>query len=73
MNALDELAEWCAKHLGTDSYKVVPESPSYCATAYFTDNDIFYICFDSDGAVRGTGTVDEDDMLDHIRDYEENA
>lgn len=73
MNAFDELAEWCAKHLDADDYKVVPESPSYCATIYLIDNDINYVGFDRDGAVCGMGTLDEDEMLDHIRDYEENA
>lgn len=73
MTAFEELKAWCEKHLDTESYKVVPQSPSYLTTIYFVENDINYICFDEDGAVHGMGTLDDDDMLDHIRDYEENA
>ena len=70
MNAFEELKVWCAKHLGADDYKVVPESRSYSATIYFTDCGIGFICFDRDGDVCGMGALDEDDMLEHINEVE---
>lgn len=70
MSAFEELQNWCAKYLGALDYKVVPESPSYLATIYFIDNGVTYICFDSAGAVSGMGTLDDDEWVDHIEDYE---
>lgn len=70
MTAYEELKAWCEKHLDPESYKAVPESPSYCATIYFINNEISYICFDSNGAVFYLDTLDEDDMIEHIQDYE---
>lgn len=73
MNAFEELKAWCAKHLGADDYKVVPESRSYSATIYFTDCGVGFICFDRDGDVCGMGTLDESDMFEHIDEYEQGC
>ena len=73
LTAFEELKTWCEKHLEVMDYKVVPESPSYLATIYFMENGVTYICFDSTGAVSGMGTLDDDEWVEHIRDYEENA
>ena len=70
MTAYEELKVWCAKHLVADDYKVVPESHSYFATIYFTDNGICYLSFDRDGRFCGMGSVDVDDMCEHINEYE---
>lgn len=70
MTAFDELAEWCAKHLAPTDYKIVPESKSYCATIYFTDCGVGYVCFDRDGDACGMGALDDDDMFEHINEYE---
>lgn len=70
MNAFEELKVWCAKHLGADDYKVVPESRSYAATIYFTDSGIGFVCFDRDGDACGMGALDEDDMFEHINEVE---
>lgn len=70
MNAFEELKVWCAKHLSADDYKVVPESSSFSATIYFTDIGVGFICFDRDGDVSGTGSLDDDDMFEHINEVE---
>jgi hypothetical protein len=70
MSAFEELKVWCAKHLGADGYKVVPESRSYSATIYFTDCGVGFICFDRDGDACGMGALDEDDMYEHINEAE---
>lgn len=73
MSAYEELKAWCEKHLAPDLYKVVPESPSFCATIYFaeyTDTGVGMICFSPSGSVAGLGALDEDDMIEHIEDYE---
>lgn len=70
MTAFEELKAWCEKHLGTDGYKVVPESRSYSATIYFTDCGVGFICFDRDGDACGMGALDEDDMFEHINELE---
>lgn len=71
LTAFEELKAWCAKHLGADDYKVVPESRCYSATIYFTNCGVGYICFDRDGDVCDMGALDEDDMFEHIRELEE--
>jgi hypothetical protein len=70
MTAFEELKVWCAKHLGADDYKVVPESRSYSATIYFTDCGVGFICFDRDGDASGMGALDEEDMFEHINEVE---
>lgn len=70
MTAFEELKVWCAKYLGADDYKVVPESRSYSATIYFTDCGVGFICFDRDGDPCGMGSLDEDDMFEHINEVE---
>jgi len=73
MTAYEELKAWCEKHLNTDCYKVVPESRSYLATIYFAefaDTGLGMVCFAPDGSVAGLGAIDEDDMMEHIEDYE---
>lgn len=70
MTAFEELKAWCEKHLGADDYKVVPESRLYFATIYLTDNGICYLSFDRDGAYCGMGSIDEDDMFEHINEVE---
>lgn len=70
MNAFEELKAWCEKYLKADEYKVVPESKSYSATIYFTDCGVGFVCFDRDGDACGMGSMDEDDMFEHIEDYE---
>lgn len=69
--AFEELKTWCEKHLETDDYKVVPESRSYSATIYLTDCGVGFISFNRDGDVCGIGTVDEDDMIEHINELEQ--
>ena len=68
--AYEELKIWCAKHLGADDYKVVPESRTYATTIYFTDCGVGFISFDRDGDVCGIGALDEDDMFEHINEIE---
>lgn len=73
MTAFEELKAWCEKHLAPDLYKVVPESPSFCATIYFaeyTDTGVGMVCFSPSGSVAGLGALDEEDMIEHIQDYE---
>lgn len=70
MNAFEELKAWCAKYLGADDYKVIPESRSYSTTIYFIDCGIGFICFDRDGDVCSMGALDEDDMFEHINEVE---
>lgn len=71
MTAFEELKAWCEKHLGALDYKVVPESRSYSATIYFTDDcGVGFICFDRDGDACGMGAVDDDDMFEHINEVE---
>ena len=72
--AYEELKAWCEKYLEPDDYKIVPESRSYCATIYFTEFDctdtIGMICFAPDGSVVNAGAMSEDEMIEHIEDYE---
>lgn len=73
MTAYEELKAWCEKHLTPDRYKIVPESPCFCATIYFTeytDTGVGMVCFSPSGVVVGLGALDEDVMMEHIEDYE---
>lgn len=73
MTAYEELKAWCEKHLPEDGYKVVPESRSFCTTIYFaefSDTGLGMVCFAPNGSVAGFGAIDEDDMMEHIEDYE---
>ena len=72
--AFEELKEWCEKHLKADEYKVVPESISYHTTIYFepdmNDNLPCFI-FDGDGKYIVSDSCTNEEMCEHIRDYEE--
>ena len=68
LSAFEELKAWCAKHLGADDYKVVPESTSFAQSIYFTESSIGFICFNSDGSVCGCGGCDEECMEEHLFD-----
>lgn len=70
MTAYEELKAWCEKHLNADDYKAVPESRTYAATIYLTDCGVGSISFNRDGSVCGIGTLDEDDMIEHINEVE---
>lgn len=72
MTAYEELKAWCEKHLNTDCYKVVPESRSFCTTIYVKNcvEGLCMVCFMPDGSVAGFDAIDEDDMMEHIEDYE---
>ena len=73
LTAYEELLIWCQRHLPEGEYKVVPESHSFCATIYFAeypDTGLGMVCFAPDGSVAGFGAIDEDDMMEHIEDYE---
>lgn len=73
MTAFEELKAWCEKHLAPEDYKIVPESPSFCTTIYFaeyTDTGLGMVCFAPNGSVASLGALDEDDMIEHIEDYE---
>lgn len=73
MTAYEELKAWCEKHLSPELYKIVPESNFFCTTIYFaeyTDTGVGMVCFSPSGSVAGLGALDEDDMLEHIEDYE---
>ena len=74
MTAYEELLIWCQRHLPENEYKVVPESRSFCATIYFAEFDctdsIGMICFAPDGSVVNAGAMSEDEMIEHIEDYE---
>lgn len=76
MTAYEELKAWCEKHLSPELYKIVPESPCFCTTIYFAeyaDTGVGMICFSPSGSVAGLGTLDEDDMITHIEDYEKST
>ena len=76
MTAFEALAEWCEKYLEPELYRIVPESPCFCATIYFAedaDTGLGMICFSPSGSVAGLGALDEDDMIEHIEDYERSA
>lgn len=72
MTAYEELKAWCEKHLDTDYYKIVPESRSFCTTIYIKNcvEGLCMVCFMPDGSVAGFDAIDEDDMIEHIEDYE---
>ena len=73
LTAYEELKAWCEKHLDADDYKIVPKSRSFCTTIYFAeyaDTGLGMVCFAPDGSVVSVGAVDEDDMMEHIEDYE---
>lgn len=70
MTAYEELKAWCEKHLKPEEYKVVPETPSYCATIYFDNyGSQTYVCFRDNGDYAGTGEIDTDEMTDHLLEY----
>lgn len=68
MSAYEELKAWCEKHLPENEYKVVPESPSFAQTIYFTENSIGFVCFNGDGSVCDCGGCDEEGMKEHLFD-----
>lgn len=75
MTAFEELKAWCEKHLGADDYKAVPESENYYATIYLeplTNGDNTpCLVFDDDGAFQHSDTCTNDEMVEHIQDYEQ--
>jgi hypothetical protein len=75
MSAYEELKAWCEKHLTIDDYKIVPESPSYCETIYFisgSNEDVPFVTFEN-GKFCCADICTNEEMCEHIRDYEENA
>jgi hypothetical protein len=70
MTAYEELKAWCEKHLPPMEYHIVPESNCYNATIYFGDGAYSYFTFDSTGGYLATGDANDDDLIDHIHDYE---
>ena len=77
MTAFEELKAWCEKHLGADDYKVIPESENYYATIYFepliNDNNIPCFVFDEDGAFQHSDICTNDEIVEHIEDYEQKG
>ena len=77
MTAFEEVKVWCAKHLGADDYKVVPESENYYAAIYFepliNDNNIPCLVFDEDGAFQHSDICTNDEIVEHIEDYEQKG
>ena len=74
MTAYEELKAWCEKHLTANDYKAVPESENYYATIYFepliNDNNIPCFVFDADGAFQHSDVCTNDEIVEHIQDYE---
>ena len=74
MTAYEELKAWCEKHLEVDDYKAIPESENYCATIYFepliNDNNIPCFVFDRDGTFQHSDVCTNDEMVEHIEDYD---
>ena len=73
MNAYEELKAWCEKHLKPDEYRVVPESANYCASIYFDiwcNDNIACLIFNHIGKYDSACSVTNEEMCEHIRDYE---
>lgn len=73
MSAYEELKAWCEKYLKADAYKAVPESERYFPAFYFEPDvniDISCIVFNEDGSFQHTETVTNEEMCEHILDYE---
>lgn len=77
MTAFEELKAWCEKYLGADGYKAVPESKDYYATIYFepliNNNNIPCFVFDNTGAFEHSDVCRNNEMFEHIYDYERNS
>lgn len=72
--AYEELKAWCEKHLDADEYRVVPESRSFCASIYLDiwgNDNIPCIVFNRVGECTNACTVTNDEMCEHIHDYED--
>lgn len=74
MTAYEELKAWCEKYLNKDEYKIVPESTTYDSTIYIEPDDmgdsIPCFLFNEDGSFMHSGVYPNEEMCDHIRDYE---
>lgn len=77
MTAYEELKAWCEKYLAPDEYQAVPESESYYATIYLepiiNDNNIPCLVFDENGIFQHSDVCANDEMVEHIQDYEANS
>lgn len=76
MTAFEELKAWCEKHLGADDYKIVPESNLYHVTIYFEpdmNDNISCFIFGSTGKYITSGSCTNEEMCEHIEDYENCA
>ena len=72
MTAYEELKAWCEKHLAPEDYRVIPESRSYYTTIYLDveNDDLKCIIFTTEGRYVNMSTCTNEDMCDHIEDYE---
>lgn len=72
MNAFEQFEEWCEKYLPVGTYQIVPESNSYQKTVYLDigSEEMPFLCFEYDGAFCSAGVLTEEDMIEHIRDFE---
>ena len=74
MSAYEELKAWCEKHLEADAYRIIEKTSSYLTTIYFIDKQCNeasgMIYFFGSGEVAGISNYTEDDMIEHIEDYE---
>lgn len=77
MTAYEELKAWCEKHLEADNYKIIPNTNSFFTTIYFIDNQVSeasgMIYFFNNGEVAGVCNYTEEDMLEHIFEYEKET
>ena len=72
--AYEELKAWCEKHLKADVYNIVPESISYHTTIYFNpdmNDNLPCFIFDENGAYIFSDSCTNEEMCEHIQDYEE--
>lgn len=71
----EELKAWCEKHLETEEYRIVEKTDSYLATIYFInkqcDEASGMIYFFGNGEVAGISNYTEDEMIEHVEDYEQ--
>lgn len=72
-SALEELLNWCEKHLNSDEYQLVEESRSYSATIYFdmyNNEEHPFMCFNDKGTFISAVVLTDEDRVEHIRDLE---
>lgn len=73
-SAYEELKAWCEKHLDADSYKIIPESKSYCTTIYFNpdmNDNIPCFIFSAEGNYINSDSCTNEEMCEHIEDLED--